>query len=42
MPIAWISWRFIEVPFMKLARLSLFNVKLTTRSSSAVFQAPRD
>jgi peptidoglycan/LPS O-acetylase OafA/YrhL len=41
-PIAWISWRFIEVPFMKLARLSLFNVKLTTRSSSAAFQAPRD
>ena len=41
-PIAWISWRLIEVPFMKLARLPLFNVKLMTPGSPAVFQAPSD
>ena len=39
-PMAWISWRCIEVSFMKLARSSVF--KPTTRSSPALFQASRD
>ena len=41
-PIAWISWRGVEVPFMKLARSPFFDVKPTTGSSTAAFRAPRD
>ena len=39
-PLAWISWRCIEVPFMQLARAPTF--KFTTPSSAARFQAPSD
>ena len=39
-PLAWISWRCIEVPFMRLARVA--NVQPTSSGSPASFQAARD
>ena len=39
-PLAWISWRCIEVPFMRLARAA--KVKPASSGSSALFPAARD
>jgi peptidoglycan/LPS O-acetylase OafA/YrhL len=40
-PMAWISWRTVEVPFMKLARMPTFlTLKLTTHSGSPPFRPP--
>jgi exopolysaccharide production protein ExoZ len=39
-PLAWISWRCVEVPFMRLARAS--NVKPTSSGSATFFQPARD
>lgn len=41
-PMAWISWRCVEVPFMKLSRLLVFGAKSTRRSVAAVLPATRD
>jgi peptidoglycan/LPS O-acetylase OafA/YrhL len=40
-PIAWISWRCIEVPFIRLARSSIFDV-IPISGTPAVLQTPRD
>ena len=39
-PLAWISWRCVEVPFMRLARAA--KVKPASSGSSALFPAARD
>jgi exopolysaccharide production protein ExoZ len=37
LPMAWISWRFVEMPFMKLARSPFFYMKSTIASSPEPF-----
>jgi len=39
-PLAWISWRCVEVPFMRLAGAS--HVKPTSSGSPTLFQPARD
>jgi peptidoglycan/LPS O-acetylase OafA/YrhL len=41
-PLAWISWRCIEIPFMRMAKSSVFDMRPTTRSRSAELQPARD